>query len=295
MPRKRQLFPHHWSPYLERSRTSLDKVLDLDRLGWKGGWDLQDWKVNIALEDHIPAFLSRPHPLTAPGDGVELHPGLVIGEVSRHFDSKTTGSIHGWLQHNLGFSGVGVGLRVASFGLGVGTLGLRGSSTAQFDVDTTSRDDLVSDGFVAVFDAEDRGRVDTLRVIAPGEQAVREMVTAVIRSFGLEMGEDCWRDQALQGLSPAIANAFETEIPYVSDRLNAILRQPVERRSMVRVLGVPIHQRVLLGGAIAFNGDNQWHQLFPIRFLRDLVDEISRISSANGLPLRGSREIASGT
>jgi hypothetical protein len=84
-------------------------------------------------------------------DIVEIRPArytaMRLGEVSRHFDTNAAATISGWLTHNLGFRGWAIGAGVGGVGLGVGTLGLSGTSKVSLTTSGTSRDNLMSDGF----------------------------------------------------------------------------------------------------------------------------------------------------
>jgi hypothetical protein len=79
-----------------------------------------------------------------------LHQGLRPGEVSRHFDSNTSAAITGWLSHEPGFRGWGV----VAHPLGIGQLGLSGTSKVDLTSSGTARDNLMGDGFVAAFERD---------------------------------------------------------------------------------------------------------------------------------------------
>jgi hypothetical protein len=212
-----------------------------------------------------------------------------LGEVSRHFDTTTTATINGWMNHE--FRGMGVGIGFGKSGLGVGTLGLGGSSSISLTSTGTDHDDLMGDGFVAVIENTCGKRVDTLRIISPPENEIREWVEGFLVSektrllsrilkvgFSLDINtpnkqiittnminsvrKNLHCVQFFKKNLPSLLD-FEYEVSYVSDRLHSILRMPQESQPLITVYGAMISEHAAIPAAICFDDDEQI-PLFPI-------------------------------
>jgi hypothetical protein len=217
--------------------------------------------LDIAME----TGLSVP-PTTAATAGVVALEDLQVGEVQRHFDSQTVGQISGVLQHELGIHGGMIGLG----GFFIGRLGISGASGVDLQTQAATRDDLLNDAFVAVFDRPlPSGMVETVRVVAPSEAATREILAEHLRAMYEEMGsQKSVGTQRFERMIQTTMSMVSTDVGYVSDQLSAVLRRKPDPAPLFKVVGLPLGQHALLGGSIQFPGDNQWHQLFPVEFIR---------------------------
>ena len=121
-----------------------------------------------------------PAPPTSPAiPGLTTFRGLRVGELSSHFDSTTTGQITGTMHHDLigGFSGISLDLALGIVDTALaGSIAIKGASAVDLISNSTSRVDLFSQSFVAIFDVGTDGRRETLRVIAPSEPVCRERI-----------------------------------------------------------------------------------------------------------------------
>lgn len=226
--------------------------------------------IAAALPTKLESLVAAPS--TTPSTvGIVTYEDLRLGEVSRHFDTRTLGSITGFMNHSLGFEGWGVGVSTRRLSVDVSSLGLSGTSTVQLSESSVARSDLLNDGFVAVFETAD---LDTLRVVAPSDEAARSVLEEAIHSVYAGMKPD--RRPSPASMSRLISKChalISGEVSYVSDRLNAVLRSDDPRARRFDVLGVELAPHTLLGGAIRFGGDSTWHQLFPIALLRTIGSE----------------------
>ncbi len=217
--------------------------------------------LDIAME----AGISVP-PTTSATVGVVVFEDLQVGEVQRHFDSQTAGQISGVLQHELGIHGGMIGLG----GFSVGRLGISGASAVDLQTQATTRDDLLNDAFVAVFDRLlPSGMVDTVRVVAPSEAATREILTEHLRAMYEAMGsQKSVGTQQFERMIQTTMSMVSTDVGYVSDQLSAVVRRKPDPAPLFKVVGLPLGQHALLGGSIQFPGSSEWHQLFPVELMR---------------------------
>lgn len=252
---------------------------------------LRENQRDFNVADSISQRMSRL--LTNAQHTLELQPSslrpvqqLRLGEIARHFDSQTTASIEGWLDHNLGVQGYGVALQVGRVGIGLGRIGVSGQSDVHLSFSGTTRDNLLGDGFIAVFEQDlSGGGIDTLRVIVPSDPASRDMVTQFATALGRGFGEGSHTEGILAGNAALLAKSFHTNVSYISDRLNAVLRMPAEQRPMISVVGAPITEHALLGGALQFAGDNTWYQLFPVVLIEQLTELVAEASGQEATSL----------
>lgn len=212
--------------------------------------------------------------------GLTHYEGLRLGEVSSQFDSQMAGQIAGSLRHELGFHGGFVGLGIGGLGLGVGRLGLSGVSTVDLATESTSRPDLLNQGFVAVFEIPASGGLaDTLRVVVPSEAASAQMVKDFAYDVAQRMGRHAPSEPQLDRVGEVLDSIISTEITYALDRANAALRLPVESRPLFDVVGMPIGPSAVLGGALRIQGSTKWIQLFPLGLMHAMLhpDEAPRL------------------
>jgi hypothetical protein len=210
-------------------------------------------------------------PQTTPAtSGVLTKVGLQIGEVTRHFDSRTAGQIAGSVLHEFGFHGGAFGMTMGGVGIGAGSLGLAGRSSVNLQIESSTRSDLVNDGFVAVFDEPSPlGITDTVRVVVPSDAACREMLHEVMVAAGAAVIGSLTAGQ-LSRLA-ALASSVQSETSYVADRLGAVLRASPNQRPVFSVVGLEVESHTMLGGAIQLPGEDKWTQLFPFGLLRAIT------------------------
>ncbi|GEM_PF-6921454 len=254
-----------------------------------------DFRTARAIGQAIHNLLDEIPPTNDLVPGAIVHRELAIGELARHFDSQTVGSITGWLQHSLrgwgSFSATtheerGLGLLGSnardSWTTGASSGVLVGTSLVNLNINAISRDDLFTEGFIAVFEerAPDRP-LDTLRLIVPAEPACRAFVMEACEAIGRSYGEGSHRHSELRDAGATLRDAFKTDISYVSDRLNAVLRMEPASRPTVTVVDSEITEHALLGGAVQFSDKpGEWYQLFPL----GLLHRLREIVAANGEP-----------
>ena len=227
----------------------------------------------MALRDAEPALQSAATSPSFQSLSVAVLEPMSVGEVQRHFDTDTTTSIHGWMEHRFWLEGWGLGVGLGRVGVGVGRLSIPGLSTVALEAEGTSRANLMADGFVAVLESHDGPRVNVVRVVCPSEPGVRELVQGLLSSVSSQFGEGSHTQPIAGRLSKSLS--VTTDVSHVSDRLHAILRLPSSERPTVRVAGAPITEHAFFGSAVQFDGDERWYRLAPIAVL----DEIANVTS----------------
>ncbi|MBA2591727.1 MAG: hypothetical protein H0U97_05445 [Gammaproteobacteria bacterium] len=248
-----------------------------DHRKWSRRNDL-DYRASQVIDRRLSDVAGRNEPLSDLSSGMRIIQGANVGEISQHFDQRLSASVSGWLHHELGLHGWGVGGSVGRVGLGVGKVGISGSSSVDLDVSGVIRNDLGGDGFVAVLE-QDRpnGMIDTLRIIVPSEPACREYIANLLSAIGATFGTGSHVDETFRRYSSQLAASFPCDVSRVSDQIRALLRQLPERRPTVSVVGEDVGGSAILGGAIRIGADGPWHQLFPISRNRAIL------SAAEGL------------
>ena len=235
----------------------------------------RDYRASQIIEQHLGDVARRDEPLSDSSPNVLTVRDARVGEVSQHFDQRLSASVSGWLRHELGLHGWGAAGSVGNVGLGLGNVGISGSSLVNLDVSGVIRDDLSGDGFVAVLERDQpNGAIDTVRVIVPSEPACREYIANLMSAMGTTFGGGSHRDETLRRFGPQLAASFPCDVSHVSDQLRAILRQPTERRPAVSVVGEDLGASVMLGGAIRIGGDAPWQQLFSISRSRAILSAV---------------------
>lgn len=219
----------------------------------------------LALE--IQRYLYAPlSPLYEATPGYSVTREVTVGELVRNFNQETSGSIAGWIDYRLGFKGWGVGVQAGRLGLGTGSLGLSGLSQVHLSLSSTTRADLVSDGWMAVLEAPTAGGVpDMMRLVVPSEAAVNELLGGLASSVAEACGTVLPRSsRMIIECSRALCAPGRTNISYVGDRLMALTRLPADRRPPVTVIGVQLADHTVLGGALRFGTEDGVHQLVPL-------------------------------
>jgi len=234
-----------------------------------------DYSASQAIAQRLSGIGGRIEPLSHRSSGMRIIQGATVGEISQHFDQRVSASISGWLQHELGFHGWGVGVSVGRIGLGVGQVGLSGASRVDLDVSGVMRDNLHGDRFIAVLEQEQpNGMIDTIRIIAPSEPACREYIAQLLTAIGATFGGGSHVEATFQRYAPQLAASFPCDVSHVSDQLRAMLRQPPERRATVAVVGEDLGGSAILGGAIRVGAGSPWQQLFPLSLTRVIPSDV---------------------
>lgn len=192
-----------------------------------------------------------------------------------------------------------MGAEVGALGLGVGHLGLAGTSQVNLTASGTTRDSLMSDGFVAVLEQDTPDGPDTLRLVVPSEQAARELVSALLDGAvgrftrtdrnGRTVAAYPVAHATLRRLAPDLL-AFPDEASYVSDRLHAVLRMPEASNPSISVWGVPLSRHAILGSAIQIGTEGSVQPLFPVELLQAIreVTERAVLATTAGAPTQGT-------
>jgi hypothetical protein len=227
------------------------------------------WVDRGAVTDLRAGLAAPVRELDENSKGYAVVEGLRVGEVVRHFDQQTSGAISGWLDHRLAFGGWGVGATVGRVGLGTGSIGLSGASQVHLGLEATTRANLLGDGWIAVLERPTAGgMVDVTRLVVPSEAAVVGFLEGVARSLAEEYRAalpEC--ASTVLALAGRIRASSPTDISYVGDRLAAILRLPVEQRPPLTVIGVPLGEHAILGGAVRIGGEDRVHRLVPFELI----------------------------
>lgn len=230
-----------------------------------------DYSASQAIGERLRVIGARMEPLSDRSSDMRIIQGANVGEISPHFDQRVSASISGWFHHELGLHGWGVGGSV-------GKVGISGASRVDLDVSGVMRDNLGGDGFIAVFEQDQpNGMIDTIRIIVPSDPACREYIAQLLPAIGATFGTGSHVDATFRRYAPQLAVSFPCDVSHVSDQLRAILRQPLERRPTVTVVGEDLGGAAILGGAIRFGVDGSWQQLFPLSLNRAIL------ASAEGL------------
>lgn len=254
----------------------------------------RDFKLASVVNKSLELISKSPFPaINDKSSGVFVLKKYSVGEISRHFDSQINAQITGWLDHEFYGGGVGI-IDWGNLGMIIGTLGFQGMSQVNLDLAGTARDNLAGDGFVAVLEnsqSPDQGSI--LRVVAPSEPAAREFVASLLLSLGKGCGEGSYQDEAFRRNIDGLTSLVRTDISYVSDRLTSILRMESNRRPAVSLAGVKLGEHTILGGAIQFDNDERWYQLFPSGLVREIghvVDKLPARSTGEAELLRLSTD-----
>jgi len=220
-------------------------------------------------------------PLTTPDTpGCTTYRDLRIGEIERHFDTRTLGASRGTLVHDLsghvsiggGFGGgflagllgdgpLAAGSMGGSFG-GSGSLSLTGSSTLSIRSQATSRADLLNESLLAVFDRpSSTGAPDTLRVVFPTGELVHSALVELVRDLIPSPAEWAMR-----------FSTSASQSSYAGDRLAAITRLRPDPAPLISVVGAELAPHLAMGYAIQFQGSEDWVQLFPMGLIAFITD-----------------------
>ena len=193
-----------------------------------------DWRLAQELRRLSP---DGAHEVDVSASDIGAYQGLRVGELIRQFDSHTTGSITGWLDHHLVPHGYVAGVDIGRVGLGFGRIAIDGESWVELGYSGVTRDHPLGEGFVAVFDYDRKGGpADTLRLVVPSLPASRAMVHQVLRSVSSRMGEGTHTAKAVDSYVGQI-DRLPNESSYVSDRLNSFLRLPIQQQPKVDAIG----------------------------------------------------------
>lgn len=211
-------------------------------------------------------------------DGVTVYKELNVGEVERHFDQVTSASIQGQMQHAFRISGWGSSINDLPFRALLGdtqsfySLNGSGISDVQLGLFGSSRDDLTSDAFVAVFEQQlPDGTIDTIRAIVPSAGQARFYVGQLLNAWRTQLGLNTDSEQMLRKYAGTIYEGVASDSSYVGDRLTAVLRMPPQAQPTVMVIGEAIGPHAVLAGAIRFGPSGPLYQLFPVALIHALT------------------------
>jgi DNA-binding SARP family transcriptional activator len=228
------------------------------------GWDLYSLSTTPPVTDESV-------------DGVVVYEALKVGEVERHFDQVTSASIQGQMQHAFRISGSGSSINDLPFRALLGdtqsfySLNGSGTSDVQLGLSGSSRDDLTSDAFVAVFEQQlPDGTIDTIRAIVPSAGQARFYVGQLLSAWRTQLGANTESEQMLRKYSGTIYEGIASDSSYAGDRLTAILRLPHKEQPTVMVIGEAIGPHAVLAGAIRFGPSGPLYQLFPVALIHAL-------------------------
>jgi hypothetical protein len=236
-----------------------------------------DYEAAVDLNSELSKLSSAPPPV-ANTNNLRVFRKFSVGEITRHFDNQTNFQVAGWIDNSFGLAGWGGGRHKRQTGTGTGHPIINGRSNVHLNLEGISRDNLTGDGFVAVLEENHLSdKSDIVRVVVPSEPAVRTYIASLMVALGKGFGEQSYRDLALKTNIPALQNAARSDVSYVSDRLNSILRTVPNRRSTVTVIGSELTEHSILAGAIQFENDERWYKLFPVA----LISKIIEIASIN--------------
>ena len=238
----------------------------------------KDARAAGVFEEGLNKFYSEAPADIATSTYVRAYEGFRLGEVTRHFDTNTSAAIQGWMTHDRGIRGGGVGVGLGRLGLGVGRIGLSGTSEVSLRSSGTNRDDLMGDGFVAVLEKSNGRSVDTLRVVVQSENETREWIAEWLKQV---MPPYQVYRQFYSSFERRLSKLldFKDEASYVSDRLHSILRMAPESRPLISVYGSPLSEHAIVGAAIRFGDEERIIPLFPIA----LVKSITQVLDHTGL------------
>lgn len=217
------------------------------------------------------AALRRELPRTLPGTaGTTTLVGLRSVEVSRHFDSALEASINGGFHQWMKYRGLGAGVGIGRFSLGVSGGDGWGAGTIELAARGTIREDIVNDSFTAVLE-QDGPEPDVTRLVVPAAIAAQDYVRQLIWDWQRRLTINSKAELAVRTHLDGLAEALVCDTSYVGDRLSSLSKLGRDR-STVSVLGAPIGEHAVLAGAVQFTPDGEWYQLFPIALINAIVD-----------------------
>ena len=246
----------------------------------------RDYEISKRINSTLPALLlPAQFPVYTSDPDVCVYRDLRLGELTRHFDRQTAGSISGWLTHrfNLAFSAYRGPMSPGSdHTTSTGSGMIAGSSSVQLSLEATTRDNISSNAFVAVLETEIvQGNVETIRLVVPGESVIHDYLFRLAHELGSSCGQGTWREEVLQKYASRLKEAILSDVTHVSDQLSAILRMAPQDRPTINVTGVKVSPHVILGATIQFGPDGQQYLLFPVgviqaltKFVLEGVDEL---------------------
>lgn len=245
-----------------------------------------DFKVSEFISFNIQANLRNIHSanIMSASEVIRIS-GMRIGEVGRHFDQQTNALYASWLERRLGIQSLKFGLQNSNANLGFSSVNLVEQAEQKQYMHSTTRDNLLGDGFVAVFEyITPNGFTDIVRVVVPSEPASRDFLQIYMADLGRTFGVGSHCEEAILSSLSVLQKSFTTDISYVSDRLNAILRMPPLSRPSIDIIGAKITDHAILGSVIYFSDTRQWHYLFPVNIVLK-INEIARQAESMRGPL----------
>jgi hypothetical protein len=215
-------------------------------------------------------------PQTLPGlAGTKLVGGLKVVELNRHFDSQLEASINGTIHEFTSNKGWNIGIGFGPFGLSRSMGQGFGDGVLNLDLRGTMQEDWAHENFVVVFETQRGDQTDVMRLIVPSDPAVHEYVQNLLWSWQRDLGVNSAAELLVRRALYDLSGRVVSDASYVADRLTSILHMELSARPELSVVGTPMGEHALLGGAIQFGRDGRWYQLFPVALVSALVDLMS--------------------
>lgn len=207
--------------------------------------------------------------------------GAKIVEVERHFDQQTAGAITGALSHRLSMFGTSFSMssgsasstatgpgssvsRMSSSSLGTFSGTISGLSRVELGLSTTTRDNLMGDALFSVFEYDNRGARDTLRVTSMSRPAVQSWIADLVGAVAARVGgQGTHAGSAILLRTPSVIALFEPpDISYATDRLKAMVSRPYDEREPITVSGTAVGRNAMIATTLQIRPGEQLH-LFP--------------------------------
>jgi hypothetical protein len=254
-------------------------------------WDAAAFRAAQPLRSRLYHILSD-GPKTVPGEpaGAVATGPLIAGELVRHFDAVTTGAIDGWIDHRLGFTGWALGGTAEHAALGIGRLGLEGRSDVRLSLRTTTRTDLLGEGFIVVLE-DPSTPTHVTRVVVPSKRAVDAFVLAFVESRTRVFPAGSHQAMALSGFVEAVS-PLDVHGSHISDKIGASLRMDRMVRPTVAVVGLRIDDHTIMGGSFLFGDEGAWIEAVPLARLQQFELACINARLELGAPPNGSQAAA---
>ncbi len=217
---------------------------------------------------------------------------MLPAEVMAHFDSnlsaQLTGQITGVMNHDFWLHGWAAYRNFGRVGLGLANLGLRGQSQIDLSmrgsISGTSRTDLFEDGFAAILEKEDQnGLADTYRIVCPSEAACSDFVLTGLWTLAARIGQGSHIEAFVANDGQRLASCFTTNVSYISDRLRACLRVPIETRPKVSAFGIEVGMHTMLASGLRLGVDPSIYELFPVALMGEIAAVAGEALTGNGM------------
>lgn len=229
-----------------------------------------DWALADSLGGALTELWHTPPPAAyEPHQQLATVPGARLVEIERHFDQQTEGAIAGTMSHKMKMFGTtfstSYGRAVGDRGFASSSLGgfsgsIKGLSTVDLSISTTTRDNLMGDALFSVFEAPGpAGARDTWRVISMSQPGVRSWINDLVQQTAQQFGGtmthsgttvSTWSGNLMAQFQPG-------DISYVTDRLKAIASRPYENREPVDIIGTPAGRNAVMVTSVRIAGGEE--------------------------------------